>query len=124
MKGFDRIQTGKKGEDIAVAYLKSKGYQILERNYRCPFGEVDIVAKDRNTIVFVEVKSRRSDRFGDPQLAVGQDKQKKLSKISLNYLQQMRIPSENARFDVVAVKMYPEGTKVELIRNAFELAFG
>lgn len=124
MKGSDRIRTGKKGEDIAVAYLKGEGYQILERNYRCPFGEVDIVAKDGNTIVFVEVKSRRSERFGDPQVAVGQEKQKKISMISLNYLQEMRIPSDNARFDVVAVKMFPEGTKVELIRNAFDLAFG
>ncbi len=77
MNGFGRIRTGKKGEDIAVAYLKSNGYRIVERNYKCLFGEIDIVAKDGNTVVFVEVKSRKSEEFGDPQVAVGLEKQKK-----------------------------------------------
>jgi putative endonuclease len=121
MKGTDRMRTGKKGEDIAVAYLKREGYEILERNYRCFFGEVDIVAKDENTIVFVEVKSRRSERFGDPQLAVGMEKQRKLSRISLKYLEERHLYPCNARFDVVAVKIFPEGGGVELIQNAFEL---
>lgn len=71
MKGSDRMRPGKKGEDIAVAYLKGKGYRIVERNYKCPLGEIDVVAKDGDTIVFVEVKSGKSEEFGDPQLAVG-----------------------------------------------------
>jgi len=120
----DRIQTGKQGEDLAVAYLKKEGYVVIERNYRCLFGEVDIVAKDGDTIVFVEVKSRRSDRFGEPQMAVGLEKQKRISRISLKYLEDRHLYPCNARFDVVAVKIMPEGGKVELIRNAFELAFG
>lgn len=122
MKGADRIRTGKKGEDIAVAYLKKEGYEVLERNYRCLFGEVDIIAKDGDTIVFVEVKSRRSERFGAPQMAVGTEKQKKLSRISLKYLEERRLYPCNARFDVVAVKIFPEGGGVELIQNAFDLS--
>lgn len=124
LKGPDRMQTGKQGEDIAVAYLKKEGFAVLERNYRCLFGEVDVVAKEGDTIVFVEVKSRRSERFGDPQMAVGLKKQKKLSRISLKYLEERHLYPCNARFDVVAVRIMPEGDKVELIRNAFELAFG
>ena len=122
MKGSDRIRTGKKGEDIAVACLKGKGYRIVERNYKCPLGEIDIVAKDGDVIVFVEVKSRKSEEFGDPQLAVGLQKQKKISKISLTYLKEKRLYPCNARFDVVAIKMLPDESAVELIQNAFELA--
>jgi putative endonuclease len=122
MKGSDRIQTGKKGEDIAVAYLKRKGYQLLDRNYRCLFGEVDIVAKEGDMIVFIEVKSRRSEQFGDPQMAVGIQKQKKLSRIAMKYLEEKSLYPCNARFDVVAVKMFLTGTQIEIIRNAFDLA--
>lgn len=122
MKGSGRIGTGKKGEDIAVARLKSEGYEILERNYRCLFGEVDIVARDGDTIVFVEVKSRRSETYGDPQLAVGPTKQKKLSRVAVKYLEERHLYSCNARFDVVAVKILPAGNHVELISNAFDLA--
>lgn len=122
MKGSGRILTGKRGEDIAVAYLKSKGYRILQRNYKCLFGEIDIVAKDGNTVVFVEVKSRKSEDFGDPQTAVGWEKKKKISRVSLKYLDEKHLYPCDARFDVVAIKMLPAGNKVELIQNAFELA--
>ncbi|MCX5845359.1 MAG: YraN family protein [Deltaproteobacteria bacterium] len=116
-----RIQTGKRGEDIAVAYLKNRGYRIIERNYKCLFGEIDIVAKDGDTVVFVEVKSRKSEKFGDPQGAVGREKQKKISRISLKYLEEKHLYPCDARFDVVAIKMLPAGSIVELIQNAFEL---
>lgn len=122
MQGSEKIRTGKRGEDIAVAHLKKKGYEILERNYRCLFGEVDIIAKDADTIVFVEVKSRRSERFGEPQMAVGLEKQRKLSRISWKYLEEKRLYPCNARFDVVAVKILPEGENIELIQNAFEFS--
>ena len=122
MNGSSRIQTGKRGEDIAVAYLKNRGYRIIERNYKCLFGEIDIVAKDGDTVVFVEVKSRKSEKFGDPQGAVGREKQKKISRISLTYLEEKHLYPCDARFDVVAIKMLPAGSIVELIQNAFELA--
>lgn len=122
MKGDGRIRTGKRGEELAVAYLKSKGYMIIERNHKCLFGEIDIVAKDGNTIVFVEVKSRKSENFGDPQTAVGWEKKRKISRIALKYLEEKHLYPCDARFDVVAVKMLPAGNTIELIQNAFELA--
>jgi len=119
----DNKKTGKIGEDIAIDFLKKKGYKIIERNYKCVFGEVDIVARDRNDIVFVEVKSRRSEYFGDPTDAVDFNKQKKISKIALNYLNEKRLDNHDARFDVIAIKLSPNGNTVELIENAFELAW-
>jgi putative endonuclease len=117
-----RISTGKKGEELAAAHLAEAGYQIIERNYRCPFGEIDIVAEEGETLVFVEVKSRRSVAYGDPQLAVGHEKQKKISRIAMHYLNEKRLCHRQARFDVVAVRLLPAGHRIELIRNAFELA--
>jgi putative endonuclease len=121
MKDMRRIRMGKLGEDLAVAYLQKAGYRILAQNYRCLYGEVDIIALDGDFIVFIEVKSRKSEGFGQPQEAVGLEKQKKLSMISLHYLQQKRLENRNARFDVMAVKLLPDGTRIELIRNAFNL---
>jgi putative endonuclease len=117
-------RTGKKGEDLAAAYLAEAGFRIIERNYRCFFGEIDIVAEEGETLVFVEVKSRRSDAYGDPLLAVGGRKQKTISRISLHYLAEKHLRHRPARFDVVAVKLLPAGQRIELIRNAFELACG
>ena len=122
MKDLSRIRTGKAGEEIAVRHLQKLGYRILERNYRCPLGEIDIVAKDNDTIVFVEVKSRKTEEFGNPELAVGAKKQRTLSLISMYYLAQKPPPQEDCRFDVVAIKILPSGTEVTLIQNAFELA--
>jgi len=119
----DNKKTGKIGEDIAIDFLKKKGYKIIERNYNCVFGEVDIVALDSGNIVFVEVKSRRSEYFGDPTDAVDFNKQKKISKIALNYLNEKRLDNHDARFDVIAIKLSPSGNTVELIENAFELAW-
>ena len=115
-------RTGEKGEELAARYLAKAGYRIIARNYRCPFGEIDIVAEEGGMLVFVEVKSRRSEAYGEPQLAVGRAKQKKLSLISLNYLSEKKLPHRSARFDVVAVKMLPAGNTIELIRDAFECA--
>jgi putative endonuclease len=115
-------RTGKKGEELAAAHLAEAGYRIIERNYRCFFGEIDIVAEEGETLVFVEVKSRRSDAYGAPQLAVGREKQKKISKIALHYLSDHRQRDRPARFDVVAVMLLPAGHRIELIRNAFELS--
>lgn len=114
-------KTGQRGEDLAADYLAGAGYRIVERNYRCFYGEIDIVAREGETLVFAEVKSRRSEAYGAPQLAVGREKQKKLSRIALHYLAQKHPSGTPARFDVVAVRLRPEGPQIELIRNAFEL---
>jgi putative endonuclease len=121
-KDMRRIRTGRRGEDLAAAYLQERGYRIVARNYRCLFGEADIIARDGETLVFVEVKSRKSETFGHPQEAVGIAKQKKLSRISLCYIQEKRLEICEARFDVIAVKLSPEGARIDLIPNAFDLA--
>lgn len=117
------LKIGKLGEQLAADYLEKAGYRILQRNYRCRFGEIDIIAKEGDTIVFVEVKSRRSDNYGAPQFAVGIEKQRRISKISLYYIQTNRLESFNARYDVVAVIMRSGNWHVELFKDAFELAY-
>ncbi len=119
-----RTRTGKRGEDLAAAYLAETGFRIVERNYRCRFGEIDIVAEEGKTLVFVEVKSRRSAAYGGPLLAVDARKQGKISRVSLHYLAERNACHRPARFDVVAVTLRPAGHSIELVRNAFDLARG
>jgi len=118
--------TGKLGEEIAANFLAARGYRILERNYRCRGGEVDIVARDPKdkSVVFVEVKARRDLSYGVPQLAVNVFKQRQISKAALNWVAQNRQHDQNARFDVIAILLDDRGLhKVEHIVNAFELAY-
>ena len=119
----NNIEKGKKGEDIAAACLRKEGYRIIERNYRCLYGEIDIIAMDAGDIVFIEVKSRKSDNFGSPEEAVGITKQKKISRVALNYLRERGLADHNARFDIVAIRFMPQGNRVKLIRNAFDLSY-
>ncbi|MFN3966325.1 MAG: YraN family protein [Endomicrobiia bacterium] len=114
MKNF-RQEIGKKGENKAIDFLKKKGYQILETNYRTRFGEIDIIAEENNDIVFIEVKTRTNYSFGAPQLAVDLRKQKKIIKTALNYIKTKNILNKNFRFDVVA----QIDNNIELIKNAF-----
>lgn len=120
MKDTKKIITGKEGEKIAAAFLKKNGYRIIEINFRCPIGEIDIVAKEKDDLVFVEVKTRKSIELGYPEQAVGIRKQKKMSQLALWYLQKRKIADTNARFDVVAVTLIPENNEVKLIKNAFD----
>jgi putative endonuclease len=115
---------GEKGETIAERHLKKKGYKILERNYRTKLGEIDIIAKDKKTIVFVEVKTRRSWQFGNPKGAVTPAKQRKISMVALQYLKTIDRRNSRARFDVVAITATRDTPQIEIIKNAFELAYG
>lgn len=118
-----RIETGKQGEEIAMAHLRREGYVLIERNYRCLFGEIDIIAREGDTLCFIEVKSRRSARYGDPQLAVNHKKQQKMTRVALHYLSSHDLCDRPARFDVVAVRLAENGTGlVELIKNSFDVA--
>ncbi len=118
------VQLGKTGEDLAVRYLKKNGYRILARNYRTPIGEIDIIAKDRETLVFAEVKTRKSTRYGHPKWAITPKKQRKLSMLALYYLKSVQGQYQKARFDVVSVRAQgPEAWDIEIIKNAFELAY-
>ncbi|MCX5705264.1 MAG: YraN family protein [Candidatus Omnitrophica bacterium] len=109
------------GEEAAVAFLKEKGYRILERNFKCRLGEVDIVARDNETYCFVEVKTRSSEDFGLPQEAVSRQKQAQISKAALHYLKTKKLFEKSARFDVVSVLYKDDVPKIDLIENAFEL---
>lgn len=121
--GKKRQQFGKEGEALAARHLKKNGYKILERNYRTKLGEIDIIARDRDTLVFVEVKAKRSDRFGGPKEAVTFKKQQKISRIALLYLNETNQNNIKARFDVVAILSSEDGTSIEIVKNAFELAY-
>jgi putative endonuclease len=114
---------GEAGEAIAARHLEKKGYRIIEKNYRTKLGEIDLIAKDRDTIVFVEVKSRRSRQFGNPKAAVTPQKQRKISMVALQYLKATRRNNASARFDVAAVTVTRDKPRVEIIKNAFELAY-
>jgi len=110
---------GKNGEDAAANYLKSQGYQILFRNYKTRFAEIDIIAREKNTYCFVEVKSRGSERFGLGQEAVTQIKQAKIAKAALIFLQENNSLDKKSRFDVVAISQQHGERCFQLIRDAF-----
>lgn len=119
-----RLSLGKAGEAFAAKFLKKKGYKIKETNYRSPLGEVDIIAVDRKTLVFVEVKTRRNIAFGYPAEAVNQRKQIQIAKTAQHYLSSKKLTNHAARIDVVSV-IAREGREMEaeLIMNAFELSY-
>ena len=99
------------------------GYSIVCRNYRCPLGEIDIIARHRGVLVFVEVKSRRSVTFGSPKLAIHPAKQHKLSQVAWHYLQRHDLTEISARFDVVTVSDIGDSPHFEVIENAFESTY-
>jgi putative endonuclease len=115
------LYLGKSGEELAVDLLKQNGYKIIAKNYRTKLGEIDIVANEKDTVCFIEVKTRRSDRFGSPQEAVLSSKQRQISKAALNFLKDNNLLDRNARFDVVSVVLTGDKPKLDLIKNAFEL---
>jgi len=120
MKDLTKITTGKAGEKIAASFLKKKGYRIIETNFRCSLGEIDIVARENEEFVFIEVKTRKSGELGYPEQAVGIKKQRKISLVALYYLQVKNLLDAKARFDVVAVTMSGLNNEIKLIKNAFD----
>jgi putative endonuclease len=122
----DNRSVGNRGEEIAANYLTARGYRILERNFRCKGGEVDIIARDPDdrSLIFIEVKTRRGLTYGVPQLAVTPFKQRQISKAALTWLSKNRLHDSNARFDVIAILLHTGAAHaIEHIRNAFELAY-
>ena len=115
------IERGIKGERHAARALKKKRYKIIERNFRTPAGEIDIVARDGQCLVFVEVRTRASVDFGLPQETVVAGKQRKLCNAARWYLQKKRVEGVDCRFDVVAIVMGDEDSKpqIEVIKDAF-----
>lgn len=111
---------GKKGEALAVALCRGKGFNIVEKNFRTPFGEIDIIARDGSILVFIEVKARTGDDFGAPFEAVTRRKREKIKKVALSYMKRFKkeVPS---RFDVISISMQGEKPDIEYIQDAFEV---
>lgn len=110
------------GESAAAEYLKAHGYQILAQNYRFQRGEIDLIVQQDDRIVFVEVKTRRSLKFGLPQYAVTLRKQRQISKIALAYLQTQNLMDVPCRFDVIAIQLSSQldVLRLEQIKSAFD----
>ena len=111
-------QYGQKSEGLAAAYLEKNGYKILQRNYRTRLGEIDIIARDLQTLVFVEVKARKTESAGSVKSSITRAKKLKITRLAQFYLKQTRAYGSKIRFDVVVIK--GAGESVELIQNAFE----
>jgi len=112
---------GVEGENLAVRFLTKKGYSVIQRNHKTPFGEIDIIARDGDTIVFIEVKTRRDAMFGYPFEAVTKRKIRKLKNSALFYLKKQRRESR-ARFDVLSIFSTDSGLyEIEHIIDAFEV---
>ena len=116
-----KISLGQEGERAAERYLGKKGYKLIERNYRCSGGELDLIVIDRRVIVFVEVKTRTGQSFGTPLEAVEFRKQQRMIRAAQSYLASKGLHQREARFDVVGVSWAGREPLIEHIENAFEL---
>ncbi len=115
-----RFGLGDRGEVQAWAFLTKRGYKIIEKNYRCKIGEIDVICKKDGRIVFVEVKTRQSSRFGSPAEAVSKQKQNKIARLAEWYLKDKKLTDSKAGFAVVAVEWSGAAEpSIRLIENAF-----
>jgi putative endonuclease len=119
----ERLELGKLGEDLALETVKRMGYRCITRNYRCPLGEMDLIARDGDTLVFVEIKTRRGKSLEWAKEAVDWRKKRQLSKVALAYMKENRCADVKSRFDVVAVNLGSQGKEIEVVKNAFDLAY-
>jgi putative endonuclease len=117
--GRERIDAGARGEDRASRALRERGYRLVERNFRCKAGELDAVAYDGDTLVFIEVRARRDARFGGAMFAVTDAKQRQVARVAAAYLSIRRPRFDRCRFDVVAIT----GDELVIIRDAFRVTW-
>jgi putative endonuclease len=113
-----RKQTGLRGEEIAASYLVDRGYKVVQRNWRCPAGELDIIMEDGSTLVFVEVRTRRGQQFGSAEESVTPAKQARLIELAQTYVQEKVPTNQSWRIDVVTVRLGPGLPQVNHIENA------
>ncbi|HSB81724.1 MAG TPA: YraN family protein [Candidatus Methylomirabilis sp.] len=116
-----RQALGRRGEAVARAHLERRGIRILMENFSCPAGEIDLVGRTRDTLIFIEVKTRKSRAFGPPQLAVHQRKQRQIVRTAEWYLAEQRMPDVACRFDVVAVTFSEDekAPRIDWVQDAF-----
>lgn len=120
----ERLDLGKLGEELAVRRVEALGYKCLVRNFRCPLGEVDLIAREGDTLVFVEIKTRRARGLSYAKEAVTNRKKRQLSRVALAYMKSNGCSDAKSRFDVVAVNLDGDRREIEVIKNAFELSYG
>jgi putative endonuclease len=118
-KSLYRKTLGKQGEKQAQKFLIKQGYQLIVSNYRNCFGEIDIIAQDKEDLVFIEVKTRTNNNFGTPPEAINSFKQQKLTKIAKGYLKENNLEDCCCRFDAVCIEIKQAKPKIELIKNVF-----
>lgn len=116
---MNRWELGKYGEEKAVEYLEKQGYEIIARNFRSARGEIDIIARDEDFIIFIEVKLRRSQKYGPPQSAVDYRKQEKIKKVTEYFLLKQGLRNERIRFDVISIEIEAGKVKLKHFKNAF-----
>ena len=115
-----RVALGEIGENLACGELERRGYSVLARRYRRRGGELDIIARNGVTTVFVEVKARSSSTFGEPVEAVGALKQRRIVQLAREYVVRHRLTESPCRFDVVSIDFRGSHPSVEVFQNAFE----
>ena len=119
-----KMALGERGEQCAARHLRRQGYKILVRRFKSRAGEIDIVCRQADWLVFVEVKTRETEEYGAPSEAVNKTKQRHMSKVALDYLRLLDYPKIHFRFDIVEVLWYPgerRPSDIRLIQNAFDL---
>jgi putative endonuclease len=114
---MNNVDRGRDGEEQAASFLVSRGYKIVERNYRTSRGEIDIIARHKGVLVFIEVKSRKNSYFGAPSEAVDYKKQRRIRNTARHYLAKYALPEALCRFDVVSIER--ETGLVEVVEDAF-----
>jgi putative endonuclease len=119
----ERLDLGKAGEDFALKSIKKLGYKCIERNYRCALGEIDLIARHGEYLVFIEIKTRKGRDTGYAKEAVTYRKMRQISKAALYYMKEKGCDNIKSRFDVVAVSINKENPEFEVIQDAFELVY-
>ena len=112
------------GEKLALKKIKRLGYKFIAKNYRCPLGEIDLIARDGDCLVFIEIKTRRGRSIGYAKEAINKRKMRQISKVALVYMKANNCCDVKARFDVIAINIKGDREEIEVIPDAFELEYG
>jgi putative endonuclease len=118
---MEKRDLGRQGEQTAEQFLREQGYGIVARNYRCLYGEIDLVARDHDTLVFVEVRTQSGPTFGDPLESVTRRKQRQIAKAALHYVVRHRVENQPLRFDVIGISFNKSTPQIVHVRGAFDL---
>ncbi len=122
---FKRLKLGNDGEDLASKFLHKKGYKIITRNFRTQNGEIDIIAVNNDVLIFIEVKTRKSNFLESPFAAVTKRKQQQISRVAQEYLSKNNMFDKDARFDVISISIdNTHSPQIEHLENAFDLCYG